>query len=59
MVDADLVELLQDYDRLREALTEVREMAGRFDTFGDPGRTRTFISDITQLADRALPKETR
>ena len=41
---------------LFDALTEIRDLAARFDTFGDPGRTRAFIGDIAQIASRALPK---
>lgn len=37
---------------LEQVVSEVRDMLCRFDTPGDPGRTRTFVSDLTRIVNR-------
>lgn len=53
ILDANKIELFDEVQTLRAALAEIQQMAARFDTFGDPGRTRAFIGDITRIAKRA------
>lgn len=36
---------------LLKRLAEVGQMAARFDTFGDSGRTRAFVGDIARIAE--------
>lgn len=49
IIDANKFELYDSNVILRRTLREIDDLAARFDTFGDPGRTRTFIGDLRHL----------
>lgn len=48
-----LAAIQQERAELHAKLAEVRDMAARFDTFGDSGRTRAFVGDIARIAQVA------
>lgn len=43
----------QERAELQNRLAEIQQMTARFDTFGDPGRTRAFMGDVAQIAQVA------